>query len=203
MLTWMSRLVLINGAPGTGKSTLARLYAERHPLALALDLDVLRAMLGGWLDHPTEAGQITRAMAVEAARVQLNAHRDVVVPQYLGRLEFLLQLERLARETGTPFIELVLTGDPDDVASRFYRRSADPHTSAHVDAARLIERSGGATALRETLDRLSDVVSCRPATIMIDSVDGQVEETYAAALGAMDARTSPAGREGGSGRAPP
>jgi chloramphenicol 3-O-phosphotransferase len=42
-------LVLLNGAPSTGKSTLARLYAERHPLTLALDLDLLRAMLGGWL----------------------------------------------------------------------------------------------------------------------------------------------------------
>ena len=57
----VSRLVLLNGAPGSGKSTLARLYAERHPLTLALDLDLLRSMLGSWLDEPTEAGLITRS----------------------------------------------------------------------------------------------------------------------------------------------
>ena len=47
-------MVLINGAPGSGKSTLARRYVEEHPLALALDIDVVRGMLGGWLDHPVE-----------------------------------------------------------------------------------------------------------------------------------------------------
>ena len=63
----MARLVLINGLPSTGKSTLARLYADRHPLTLALDLDVLRGMLGRWLDHPVDAGLRARAMAIEAA----------------------------------------------------------------------------------------------------------------------------------------
>ncbi|MGH3670462.1 MAG: hypothetical protein ACRDSH_07480, partial [Pseudonocardiaceae bacterium] len=52
---------------------------------LALDIDVVRAMLGGWLDHPMEAGLIERGMAVEMARVQLRAGGDVLVPQFLGR----------------------------------------------------------------------------------------------------------------------
>jgi adenylate kinase family enzyme len=37
----MARLVLINGAPGGGKSTLARRYAEEHPLTLVLALQQL------------------------------------------------------------------------------------------------------------------------------------------------------------------
>lgn len=194
----VSRLVLINGAPGTGKSTLARLYAERHPLTLALDLDVLRAMLGGWIDQPAKAGLITRAMAIEAARVQLRGRRDVLVPQYVGRLEFLLELEQLSQETGAEFIELVLVGDPADVAARFYRRCSHPEDPTHVDAGLLIQRSGGAATLGEMLERLSHVMSSRPTTITIGSVDGQVEETYAAMLAAIDAHAAPATRETGS-----
>jgi predicted kinase len=53
----MARLVLINGAPGSGKSTLARMYVDQHPLVLALDIDVVRAMLGRWLDDPSETHQ--------------------------------------------------------------------------------------------------------------------------------------------------
>jgi predicted kinase len=86
----MPRLVLINGAPSSGKSTLAKRYVEEHPLTLALDIDVVRAMLGRWLDHPIEAGLMARRMALEMTRVQLLAGHDVVIPQFLGRLNFVL-----------------------------------------------------------------------------------------------------------------
>jgi len=78
----MTRLayVLINGAPASGKSKLAQMYIDEHPLTLAIDIDVVRSMLGRWLDHPIEAGLTARRMALEMARVQLSAGRDVLVP---------------------------------------------------------------------------------------------------------------------------
>jgi hypothetical protein len=63
----VTRLILINGAPGSGKSTLARMFVHDHPLALALDIDTVRGMLGRWLDEPTQAGLIARRMALEMA----------------------------------------------------------------------------------------------------------------------------------------
>ncbi len=190
----MSRLVLLNGAPGTGKSTLARLYADRHPLTLALDVDVVRSMLGAWLDQPTEAGLIARRMALEVARVQLTEGRDVIVAQYLGRLDFVLQLEELAAFAGAPFIEIVLTSDAHDSAARFQRRSAQPQTPAHVDAARLLARSGGAAELLEMHRRLSELVRRRTRTIMVETIDGQVEAAYAAIVAAITARSDEARR---------
>jgi predicted kinase len=192
----VSRLVLLNGAPGSGKSTLACLYAERHPLTLALDLDLLRSMLGSWLDQPTEAGLIARRMAIEAARVQLLAGRDVIVPQYLGRMDFVLELEQLAAQTGAAFVEIALIGDAEDLAARFCRRSAQPETAAHLDAAQLQERSGGAAALRQMSERLLDVIAHRPRTLRIDSVDGQIEAAYTALAAAIDETVLPRG--GGS-----
>ncbi|MBA3302830.1 MAG: AAA family ATPase, partial [Acidimicrobiia bacterium] len=41
----MPRLILLNGPPGIGKSTLAQRFVDEHPLALNLDLDAVRAML--------------------------------------------------------------------------------------------------------------------------------------------------------------
>jgi predicted kinase len=188
-----ARLVLLNGVPGSGKSTLARLYAERHPLTLALDLDVLRSMLGGWLDQPTEAGLIARRMAIEAARAQLVDGRDVIVPQYLGRLDFVLELEQLARKTRVAFIEIALRCDPADAAGRFQRRSAQPETSTHVDAAQLLDRSGGLAALHEMSQRLQHVLAQRPRTVRIESVDGQIERTYDALAAAVDSGTRDVG----------
>jgi len=106
--------MLINGAPGSGKSTLARRYAQDHPLTLALDVDRVRGMLGRWLDTPTEAGLLARQMAVEMARVHLCAGHDVVVPQFLGRLDFIGVLQRLCEEVRAEFVEVVLLSNPDE-----------------------------------------------------------------------------------------
>ncbi|MEE9417560.1 MAG: AAA family ATPase [Acidimicrobiales bacterium] len=48
----MTVLVFLNGPPASGKSTLAARFVEQRPLALNLDVDVVRAMLGRWIDSP-------------------------------------------------------------------------------------------------------------------------------------------------------
>jgi predicted kinase len=169
---------LINGAPGSGKSTLAAMYADAHPLTLALDIDVVRSMLGRWLDHPTRSGLIARALAVEMARVQLAAGRDVVLPQFLGRVDFIVELEHLCHQVGAEFVELALLSSPRDASNRFVRRSGRPETPAHRDAAALQERSGGVAGLPAMYDRLLEVIASRPGTRTVQTVTGQVEGAY-------------------------
>jgi predicted kinase len=170
-----ARLVLINGAPATGKSTLARRYADAHPLTLALDIDAVLGMLGGWLDSPGEAGLLARRMAIEMARVHLGSGRDVLVPQYLGRLGFVLELEQLARDVGAEFTEIALISTPADVAARFARRSREPETAQHRDAAVLLELGGGLAALPALCERLDEVVASRPRTRTVTIADGDIE----------------------------
>ena len=120
----MTRIVLINGVPASGKSTLARRYAEDHPLTLALDIDLVRRMLGGWMDRLEESGLAARRIAVEMARAQLGSGRDVVIPQFLGRLRFVQTLAELCDEVGAEFVEIVLLSSPDEAVDRFIRRTA-------------------------------------------------------------------------------
>jgi predicted kinase len=118
------RLIVLNGPPGCGKSTIARRYAADHPLALALDVDTVRGLLGRWTEHPYDAGLAARAIALAAARTHLGAGHDVVVPQFVGRPEFLEQLEALATETGAEFHELVLMDEKQNALDRFSARAA-------------------------------------------------------------------------------
>lgn len=170
--------MLINGAPGSGKSTLARRYVEEHPLTLALDIDVIRGMLGRWLDRPVEAGLLARRMALEMARVQLLDDRDVVVAQFLGRLDFVLALEQLCDDVDAEFVEVALLSNPQDAAERFARRAAQPETTAHRDAMALLERSGGLAAVPAMYERLLEVVASRAGTRTVVTVDGQVDRAY-------------------------
>jgi predicted kinase len=181
----VTRLILLNGAPGSGKSTLARRFAEDHPLTLVLDVDQVRGMLGRWLDQPTESGLLARQLALAMARTQLRAGRDVLVPQYLGRLEFVDSLRRLAVEVGAEFVELALLSSRDDVVRRFERRSATSDDPGHQQAAQLQRRSGGHEQLAATHDQVLAVVAARPTTRVITTTDGDIEGTYALMLAAM------------------
>ena len=81
----MPVLILLNGPPAAGETTLARMCVDRHPLALNLDIDLVRGQLGGWRDDPGTAGLAARAIALTAARTHLSQGHDVVIPQLLCR----------------------------------------------------------------------------------------------------------------------
>jgi hypothetical protein len=42
---FMAILILLNGPPASGKSTIAQRFVNTHPLALNLDIDVVRGLL--------------------------------------------------------------------------------------------------------------------------------------------------------------
>lgn len=119
-------LVLLNGIPGSGKSTLARSWAARQhdPLVLAIDIDVVRGMLGRWNEDVVAAGLAARAMALAAIDVHLRAGRDVVVPQYLCREDLIDELHRLAQQAGARFVECVLPVDVATATARLASRDA-------------------------------------------------------------------------------
>lgn len=182
-----ARLILLNGPPGIGKSTLAQRYVDEHPLALNLDLDSVRRMLGAWQEQPIEAGLLARAITLEMARVHLGAGHDVIIPQFLGRPQFIAQAEQVAVEAGVPFLEFVLMDSRDSAIGRFLARSEAPQSRAHVEAATLMEQFGGRPALEAMYDRLLLVLSHRPDAQVIQSRDGAADDAYAELRRRLDA----------------
>lgn len=187
----MARLVHLNGPPGIGKSTLAALYADRNPGTLNLDVDQLHQLIGGWQDEETNTWPIVSSLVRAMAATHLDGGRDVVVPQYHGRLEEIAVFEDLARMHGADFREVVLLDDREASIERFDRRARevdDPWIRHHQ---RLIERAGGAVVLGEMYDRLFDVVRQRPGTIVVRSAAGAVSETYELLADALRDPNSP------------
>jgi predicted kinase len=181
----MPRLILLNGPPGCGKSTLAHRYVEEHPLALNLDIDRVRDLIGQWRDHEQSAGILARAIALAAARTHLTGGHDVVVPQLLARPTFIEQAERLADEVGAAFHEVVLLDTRENAVRRFVERGRVSDDPAHRDAYRMLDRWGGLAELEAMYDRLLALVATRPATRVVHIVDGEVARAYHDFLGCL------------------
>lgn len=185
----MAVLILLNGPPASGKSTIARRFVESRPLALDLDIDVVRGLLGGWLDDASASGSIARALALAMADSHLSAGFDVIVPQYLGRLGFIDELADAADRAGATFVETALWLDRDRAVAAFADRRATPSTQAHHDAAALVDRSEQADPVGEMFDAFVRVVEQRPATRRVNVVPGDVEQTFRNFVGALDDRS--------------
>ena len=178
----MPRLIVLNGPPGIGKSTLARRFVEEHPLALCLEQDVVRGLVGGWSTRETESGLLARELCLAMARTHLLQGNDVIVPQFVAIPGYLDRLADVARSVGASYVECLLLDEAEEAERRFHARINDPLWAEHQRvAARFIAEAGG---YRYQYERMLQGIAEREV-VTIRSVEGDVDGSYAALLHAV------------------
>ena len=180
------RLIHLNGPPGIGKSTLAQLYVDEHPGVLNLDIDQVRALIGGWQEHFDEAGELARPIALAMAGTHLRGGRDVIMPQYLGRIGEIERFEAAAVDNGATFREIVLMDTRERSIERFSRRGDGEELPWHDQIRQVVGQNGGEALLSQMYDQLHEVLELRPSYRVVPSHPGAIRETYEALRSALD-----------------
>ncbi|WP_067438830.1 AAA family ATPase [Nocardioides jensenii] len=173
----MATLIHLNGAPGVGKSTIARRYAERNPGVLNCDVDVLRTMIGGWRADFEGVGALIRPVALAMLAEHLRHGNDVVLPQMLVRGTELARFREAALGAGAGYLHILLDAPPAVATDRFYGRPADEPLHATIRG--IVDEAGGPeqiAAYHRGLEALAQEV---PGTRRVPA-DGDVEATCAA-----------------------
>jgi hypothetical protein len=181
------RLIHLNGPPCIGKSTLAARFVADHPLALNLDIDVLRTWLGRWQERD-EAKQIARDLAKGIVAAHLVTGHDVVLPQLILRPEVIEEFAGITIGAGGEFVEVILLGAEETSLERFKARrdafvaSGVQHPGADVpDGAEAEILRFSYSGLREMADKLAGA-----RVIQVDN--GDIDGTYRSLLAAIDER---------------
>jgi predicted kinase len=137
----VARFIHLNGSSGAGKSTVARLYAARHPGVLNLDIDEVMALISGWEDDVSAAFGSARLMAVAMAQNCLSRGGDVVMPQLVTNAREFAYFPAAVAAAGARYCHVMLAADPGTALARLRSRAATG-TDRHRLLGEHIERIG-------------------------------------------------------------
>jgi predicted kinase len=171
----IARLILVNGPPASGKSTLARRFVDHHDRSALVEFDAMRMGLPNWEgDEATRL--VARNLAGAATAEHLTAGRDVVMPQYFGRLGFIVVLEGIAREHEANFVEVILSIDTSLAIDRFLARRRAMAERGERHPEREIPDADVEAFIVDAVDRLTRLPAARPGSRIVPVEFGASED---------------------------
>lgn len=174
----MVRLVHLNGPPGVGKSIFARSYAADNPKALALDVDVIVSMIGGWRDDFWRTLPIARRLAAAMAREHLANGYDVLLPQLVTNDREIAPYLAAVDDSGATYLEVVLLADLPTTVERFAKRAADEAEPIGRHVEQIVATNGGKQLLAKIRVDLLSYLEGRSQSVTIDTTSLTPAEAY-------------------------
>lgn len=166
------KLILLNGAAAVGKTTIAKRYAEDHPLTLDFAGDVLIEMISDWRSHESAARASVFMMTLRSAEAHLQAGHDVILQYLLTDPTHAEAFEAVAQSAGADFHEVLLEVDKFTAVRRLLARGrwGEANSPQLTDA--------DTPDIERLYDTMMMATATRPKTKRIQVVEGDIDHTY-------------------------
>lgn len=117
------KLIIINGSPASGKSTLAEKLHQDLPMSLLADIDAWRRLISGWRDNREQSLTNTYKFTVAAVDAYLKMGHSVVVDKaILSDLHTIDELIESGKKHDAEIYEFILTADKEIIVDRANKR---------------------------------------------------------------------------------
>ena len=186
----MARFIHLNGSSGAGKSTVARLYAARHPGVLNLDIDEVMSLISGWEDDVSAAFDSARLMAVAMAGSYLSGGSgDVVLPQLVTNAREFAYFPAAVAAAGASYCHVMLAADPGTALARLRSRAA-----SGTDRDRLLGEHIEQIGAQAMVERIAGQFAGFLPTVRVDATIDAAALTPDQVCAALEDLLSPASR---------
>lgn len=172
------KLILLNGNPGMGKTTIAERYVDEHPLTLNLDVDRVWHMMGQWQSELEESMRLKYEHSYALAGSHLSQGYDVIVPDLIETVEQVEKYERIANLHDATFCEVVLICNQDDAIERCKARARSLGYEDGFRPGGLLNMQGRERKLVEMHQNVLQVTAARDNTVQITPILGDIDYTY-------------------------
>jgi broad-specificity NMP kinase len=160
------KLIILNGPPGVGKSTIAARLHQEIPSSVLIDVDELRRTIPNYRERREESLLLSYQRTAEMIEKELRGGHDVIIDKaisYSGTLDTLIET---GKKCGAEIYEFLLFADKATVRKRADARGYKPGsllTPEKVD---------------ELWEKANELRMHRPEAIVVDTTHADVDEVF-------------------------
>jgi predicted kinase len=166
------KVILLNGFAGSGKTTIARMYVDYHPLSIVIEGDELIVNIGDWLKNEDRARDLVFKLTKTMVATALKEGHDIILPYLVTNPEEAAEIEQIAHVHNANYYEFYLATEKVHAIERLLSRGTWGEAGLSPLSKEDIPR------IEELYSHMESALQLRPKSVHIQIEEGNPADAY-------------------------